>query len=315
MLSVIITSFNEGGDVAATIASVRQNTSDCEIIVVDDGSTDGSCDQAGADKILRHDQRIGIAASRIDGIEAASGDCYAFLDAHQYPTEGCLNKCAEVAIQRQAIVCPCTRGPKDRVQGNGTIWTGHGSIMGQQPNGLFVGRWRNRQPRDSLSRCSMMIVPGYVIPKSIYHQVAWLPQLQQWGGSEPCITVRAFFTDVDILHLCGPIARHLFRGKTEDGGIVRPFSAPFSVTWRNHAHTARLCFDDATWQRYWWPGVFGKWGKREEEREFHTPEVIAQHSQFASYKQRSDEEFWRGLIGVDLPWSRKKTGGEVLRAG
>jgi len=133
--------------------------------------------------------------------------------------------------------------------------------------------------------------------------------------SEPCITVRAFFTDVDILHLCGPIARHLFRGKTEDGGIVRPFSAPFSVTWRNHAHTARLCFDDATWQRYWWPGVFGKWGKREEEREFHTPEVIAQHSQFASYKQRSDEEFWRGLIGVDLPWSRKKTGGEVLRAG
>lgn len=313
-VSVIITSFNEGGDPARTIASVRANTSECEIILVDDGSTDGSCDNADADVVVKHAERIGIAASRIDGISAASGDVFAFLDAHQYPTEGCLNVCANVAMERQAIVCPCTRGPKDRVQRDGTVWTGHGSHMGQQPNGLFVGRWRNKQPRDTLSRCSMMVVPGYVIPRTIYPKLSWVPQLREWGGSEPCITVRAFFADIDVLHLCGPIARHLFRDKLENGAINRPFSAPFHATWRNHAHTARLCFDDATWDQYWWGEIFSKWGTPQEHGEFHTPDVIAQHRAFLEYKQRPDEEFWRGLMGTELPESLKKHRG-LHRAG
>ena len=308
-ISVIITSFNEGGDVAATIASVRENTSDCEIIVVDDGSSDGSCDDAGADLVVRHVERIGIARSRIDGVAAAAGDCFCFLDAHQYLTPGCINHCATVATERQAIVCPCTRGPKDRMQRSGTVWTGHGSTMAQQPNGLFLGRWRNRQPRDPISRCSMMIVPGYVIPRTVYPKVAWLPQMLQWGGSEPCITVRAFFADIDVLHLCGPIARHLFRGKKEDGGIDRPFSAPFSATWRNHAHVARLCFDERTWERYWWPSIFSKWNRDNAEPEFHTTQVVQQHADFQSYKQRPDEEFWRGLMGKQLPDSLSSTNG------
>lgn len=305
MISVIITTFNEGEWLAKTVESVRQMTSDYELIIVDDGGTDGSCEQVTGATVVRHDQRIGIAASRRDGIAAAKGDCYAFLDAHQLLTEGCLNWCAEVALDRQAIVCPCTRGPKDRMQKNGTVWTGHGSVMRQQPNGLFVGQWRNGQPRDKLSRCSMMVVPGYVIPASVYPKVAWLPQLRHWGGSEPCITVQAFFADVDVLHLCGPIARHLFRGKIQEDGktkIDRPFHPPFSATWRNHAHTARMCFDDETWTRYWWPEVFAKWADHgNAEGEFYSPEVMAQHAKFRSYKQRPDEEFWLGLMGKDLP--------------
>jgi glycosyltransferase involved in cell wall biosynthesis len=313
-VSVIITSFNEGGDVQATIDSVRASTTDVEVVLVDDGSTDGSCADAGADVVIQHSERVGIAVSRRDGVAAAKGDAFCFLDAHQYLTQGCINQCTSLALERQAIVCPCTRGPVDRVQRNDTIWTGHGSIMSQQPNGLYVGRWRNRQPRDTISRCSMMVVPGYVIPRSVYPQVEWLPQLKQWGGSEPCITVRAFFADVDILHLCGPIARHLFRGKKEDGSIDRPFSCPFSVTWRNHAHTSRLCFDDDTWDRYWWPEIYRKWAQPEEEAEFQTPEVVQQHRQFLSYKQRPDDEFWRGLMGIRLPDVLRRRA-EVRRAG
>lgn len=304
MISVIITSFDEGEWVARTIASVRKNTSDFEIVLVDDASTDGSCEGTQADTVVRHDQRLGIAPSRRSGVAAARGDAFCFLDAHQLVTEGCINQCAELALEKQAIVCPCTRGPVDRIQSDGTVWTGHGAIMSQQKdNGLFVGRWRNTQPRDRVSRCSMMVVPGYVIPRSIYPKVAWLPQLKEWGGSEPAITVRAFFADVDVLHLCGPIARHLFRGKTEDGKIDRPFDCAFSVTMRNHAHTARLCFEDETWSRYWWPEVFARFAKPEDEQEFHTEEVLRQHREFLEIKQRPDREFWLGLTNAPLPKS------------
>jgi glycosyltransferase involved in cell wall biosynthesis len=58
---VIITSFNEGGDVKATIDSVRANTTDVEVVLVDDGSTDGSCADAGADVVIQHSERVGIA--------------------------------------------------------------------------------------------------------------------------------------------------------------------------------------------------------------------------------------------------------------
>lgn len=297
MISIIITSYNEGDWVLRTVESVRQNTSDCEIIIVDDASTDGSCDNAGADLVVKHAERIGIAQSRIDGVAAARGDVYAFLDAHQLLSEGCLNQCADRAREYQAIVCPCTRGPVDREwRQPGQYWTGHGSMMSQQDNGLFVGRWRNYQPKDRLSRCSMMVVPGYCIPKAVYPVVRWIDGLLQWGGSEPCVCVKAFFADVDILHCCGPIARHLFRGKTEDGKIDRAFSAPFSITWRNHALTCRVCFDDKTWRDYWIPHVFAKWNKGGDWSEFDRTEILKQREEFQQWKRRPDEEFWIGLM-------------------
>ncbi len=297
MISVIITSYDEGDKVAATVASVVANTSDVEVIVVDDGSTDGSCDDCGATQVLRYNTRRGIAQSRLDGVAAASGDCYAFLDAHQSVTEGCFDKLAQVARGRNAIVVPCTRGPVDRRIRRG-VWTGHGSAIAQQrDNGLFKGRWRNYDQKDPLSRCSMMVVPGYVIPKTVFPSVRWNDGARSWGGSEPNVAVKAFFADIDILHLCGPIARHEFRGKRRENGrkvIERPFRAAWRDTWRNHARTARICFEESTWRDYWWPSVYSRWGKSPDE--FDSPDVMSQHNEFQKIKQRPDDEFWRGLL-------------------
>ena len=116
-LSVIVTAHDEGEELRRTIDSVRSNTQQPhEIIIVDDGSTDGSCQEIEADdlRVVRHDERIGIAASRNDACAVVKGDVFAFLDGHQRLSPGCLDQCAEAARQRKAIVWPDVRGLEDR---------------------------------------------------------------------------------------------------------------------------------------------------------------------------------------------------------
>jgi len=286
-LSVIITAYDEGEELVRTINSVRANTRGShEIIVVDDGSTDGSCDAIEADgvRVIRHDERVGIAGSRNDACAVARGDVLAFLDGHQRLSPGCLDQCAETAQQRQAIVWPDVRGLTDRG------WTGHGALLRlSEKDGSFSGKWLRRKPRQSLSAISTLIVPGYVMPRSVYDRVRWIGALGGWGASEAAITVKAFFLDIEVLHLCGPLARHFFRKKL-------PYSTPWEAVWRNHALVARVCFDDRSWFDYWLPQVFEKHLTERTRRDLASPDVLAEHEGFLDEKVRSDGEFFE-LVG------------------
>jgi glycosyltransferase involved in cell wall biosynthesis len=84
-ISVIVPVCNGAGFLAEAIASVRaQDPPVAEIIVVDDGSTDGSGDLAetlGSDiRVIRQDRNVGPAAARNCGITAAIGAIIGFLD-------------------------------------------------------------------------------------------------------------------------------------------------------------------------------------------------------------------------------------------
>lgn len=297
MLSIIITSYNEGRYLNATLRSIRQNTSDYEVILVDDGSDDGSCEPGALDgpvaKVIRMVERTGIASSRNVGAHHAKGDCLAFLDGHHLLSEGCLNLCAVEALQRRAIVYPCIRGLEDH------NWTGHGAVMRQQDGkkcGLFGAAWKNRAARDKLSRCSTFVVPGYVMSRETFEVVRWIDGLLGWGASEPAITVKAFFADVSLLHLCGPLCRHYFRP-----GTKIPYDAPWTQVATNHALVARVCFEEATWRDYWIPQVFRRWLSPEDLESLEAESVKRQHEAFRLVKQRPDREFWRGLILTDFP--------------
>jgi glycosyltransferase involved in cell wall biosynthesis len=86
MISLIIPAYNEELELSSTIASIRVAasgvTQPCEIIVVDDGSTDATAElaaQAGA-RIISINRRQ-IAAARNAGARAAQGDYLFFVDA------------------------------------------------------------------------------------------------------------------------------------------------------------------------------------------------------------------------------------------
>jgi len=82
-ISVIIPTFNRLSLLRETVDSVRRQTfRDIEIIVVNDGSTDGTAEWLDTQTDLRHlDQaNSGIATSRNNGAAIAEGDWFAFLD-------------------------------------------------------------------------------------------------------------------------------------------------------------------------------------------------------------------------------------------
>src|SRR5688572_2890462 len=86
-VSVVIPVFNRPLAVLQAIESVlAQTVQDFELIVVDDGSDDGTPDTlAGLTdpriRIVRHPQRRGGSAARNTGIRAAAADYVAFLDS------------------------------------------------------------------------------------------------------------------------------------------------------------------------------------------------------------------------------------------
>jgi glycosyltransferase involved in cell wall biosynthesis len=83
--SVIIPAFNAAGTLAATIRScLDQTPRPCEVIVVDDGSTDATREVArgfSGDVRLETVSNGGVARARNTGAAVASGEALVFLDA------------------------------------------------------------------------------------------------------------------------------------------------------------------------------------------------------------------------------------------
>jgi GT2 family glycosyltransferase len=94
-LSVIVPALNEGDNLRGTVAGLNGTLPPkSEIIVVDDGSTDGGCDFLRGTRTVRllepdiPGQRLGAPAARNKGAAAASGEVLIFLDAHVDVTPG-----------------------------------------------------------------------------------------------------------------------------------------------------------------------------------------------------------------------------------
>lgn len=80
--SIIIPVYNEATVIGGLVASLQQTASWREIIVVDDGSNDGTATNAGraGATVVRHPYNKGNGASIKSGIRAASGDFVLIMD-------------------------------------------------------------------------------------------------------------------------------------------------------------------------------------------------------------------------------------------
>jgi hypothetical protein len=113
VLSVVIPAYNEEGGIAQIIERVlsvrprmkRSGVSDLELIVVDDGSQDGTADiadQYSQVRLIRHLTNRGYGAALKTGFSHARGNLLGFLDADgTYPPEHFPDLC-RVALNEEA---------------------------------------------------------------------------------------------------------------------------------------------------------------------------------------------------------------------
>jgi len=82
-VSVVIPAYNEAGALPALIEELSGAPDDYEILVIDDGSTDGTSEilKSSGIRVIRHPYNIGYGAALKTGIRHARADLVAIMDA------------------------------------------------------------------------------------------------------------------------------------------------------------------------------------------------------------------------------------------
>ena len=126
LVSIVIPAFNEGESIAEVVGILRGAAAWREIIVVDDGSSDGTGEKAAAAgaTVIRHAYNMGNGAAVKNGIRRAAGEYVLIVDADgQHPPEDALRLVARLGEYDMVIGARSieTQATQARRAGNGAL--------------------------------------------------------------------------------------------------------------------------------------------------------------------------------------------------
>lgn len=189
LITVAVAMYQSEDTIEAALESIySQGFHDLEVVIVNDGSTDGSIKKAeGVDsrgiptRIVTHNENRGLGPSRNTGISEAKGHYIVFLDSDDELLPGSLSHIAEVAHTSTAdlllVGCVERKRGKDRhmhpqallsaVAKSDTPWK-----LNEHPELFFwpPSTWAKVYRREFLAQSEIVFPPGYHqdIPSTIH---------------------------------------------------------------------------------------------------------------------------------------------------
>ena len=152
-ISLIIPTFNRCSTLQRALTSVLQQTIlPDEIIVVDDGSTDGTAQMMSREfpeLVYVAQENKGVSAARNKGIQLAQGDWFAFLDSDDTWLP------EKLAMQ----ICALTESPEIKICHSDEIWIRNGVRVNAMLKHKKAGGWIFKQylPLCAMSPSAIMI--------------------------------------------------------------------------------------------------------------------------------------------------------------
>jgi glycosyltransferase involved in cell wall biosynthesis len=235
-ISVVIPVLNEGTHLQRTVQAIQATLPESsEIIIVDDGSTDGCTDfiQKEAKQSVRRllTKNRGVAGARNFGALQARGDYIAFADAHITPAERWWPSLVKILDKPKAgaVGCTITAMGKEEQKGYGLAPTGSD----------LRTRWLRRQGR------SPYVVPALctcfvLLPRRVFAAIGGFDEgLIRWGSTDLEFSLRLWLLGYQLWLDPQVEVAHLFRS-----------SRPYSVSWQQVLHNRlRVAFAHFNQQR------------------------------------------------------------------
>ena len=218
-VSVIIPAYNEIARLKSTLEAIRGLNDVCEIIVVDDGSTDGTAEEAesaGAD-IVYIQPNSGKGAALRTGVGLASGEILLFLDADL----------GETAAEAAKLLLPVHDGSADMTIATFPSIPGKGGGVG-----LVVRLARRGIFRLTGSRMRAPLSGQRALTKSLIMTTG----IEDGWGVEVGLTVRALWHHFKVVEVATEMT-HRVTGRSA-GAIVHR-AQQFRAAWKTLNRLAR----------------------------------------------------------------------------